>query len=193
MTTDVPAGPPTSDLFTTDDVQPVVGVVLGSDRDLPAMRGCLETLDAFEIPYDVRLVSAHRTPETAHAFASTARLKGFRVLIAAAGGAAHLAGVIASLTTLPVIGVPLPTSALMGADSLYSTVQMPAGVPVATVAIGASGALNAAILAAEILALSDTALDDRLQAYRAEMRRSVAERNERLRRTLAEGRDSDES
>lgn len=164
--------------------RPVVGVVMGSDSDYPVVERCLETLEEFDIPYDVRVMSAHRTPDRVHAFASTARLKGFQVLIAAAGGAAHLAGVLSSLTTLPVIGIPIQTPTLGGADSLYSTVQMPAGVPVATVAIGEAGAKNAALLAAEILALADEDLQNRLQAYRARMRRSVAAKSERLRQRV---------
>jgi 5-(carboxyamino)imidazole ribonucleotide mutase len=166
--------------------KPIVGVVMGSDSDLPIVQGCLEALEEFDIPYEARVLSAHRTPEQAHQYASTARLNGLRVLIAAAGGAAHLAGVLASLTTLPVIGIPILTPTLGGADSLYSTVQMPSGVPVATVSIGKAGATNAALLAAEILALGDEALHHRLQQYRADLRRSVAEKNERLRERLAD-------
>ena len=165
--------------------QPIVAVVMGSDSDFPVVSGCIETLEDFDIPYEVRVISAHRTPDKAHKFASTARLKGLRVLIAAAGGAAHLAGVMASLTTLPVIGIPIQTPTLGGADSLYSTVQMPSGVPVATVAIGEAGATNAALLAAEILALTDEQLHDRLRAFRANMRRAVDEKNRRLRDKLA--------
>ena len=164
--------------------RPIVGVIMGSDSDFDIVQSCITTLEDFDIPYDARVCSAHRTPDQAHAFASTARLKGYKVLIAAAGGAAHLAGVLASLTTIPVIGIPIQTPTLGGADSLYSTVQMPAGIPVATVAIGKAGATNAALLAAEILALHDDALHDRLQAYRASMRRTVAEKNERLRQRI---------
>ena len=163
----------------------VVGVVMGSDSDLPVMKACLDTLEEFDIPYDAQVLSAHRTPEKAHEYASTARLMGFKILIAAAGGAAHLAGVMASLTTLPVIGIPMPTEHLGGADSLYSTVQMPAGIPVATVAIGTSGAKNAALLAVEILALTDDALHGKLQEFRAGLRQSVAEKNKRLREQLS--------
>ncbi len=175
------------DAATTEvDVRkPVVAVVMGSDSDYPVVARCIETLEEFDIPYEARVLSAHRTPEKAHKFASTARLKGFHVVIAAAGGAAHLAGVMASLTTLPVIGIPIQTSTLGGADSLYSTVQMPGGVPVATVAIGKAGAQNAALLAAQILALQDDGLHDRLQAFRAAMRRKVAEKNARLRERIA--------
>ena len=163
---------------------PVVGVVMGSDSDLPVVQKCFDLLAQFDIPYEANVVSAHRTPELAHEYASTARLRGLKILVAAAGGAAHLAGVMAALTTLPVIAIPMPT-ALGGADSLYSMVQMPAGVPVATMAIGESGAANAALFAAEILALHDDEIFHRLQAYRAEMRRKVAEKNERLRSQLA--------
>lgn len=167
---------------------PVVGVVMGSDSDLPVVQRCLDLLLQFEIPFEVNVVSAHRTPERAHEYASTARLRGLKVLIAAAGGAAHLAGVMASLTTIPVIGIPMATQGLGGADSLYSTVQMPAGIPVATVAIGEGGASNAALLAAEILALFDEELHHRLQMYRAELRRKVAEKNERLHAQLNDSR-----
>ncbi|MGB3194944.1 MAG: 5-(carboxyamino)imidazole ribonucleotide mutase, partial [Phycisphaerae bacterium] len=119
---------------------------MGSDSDAEALRPCLDTLAEFGIPYEVRVISAHRTPDAAHEYARTAADRGLACLIAAAGGAAHLAGVLASLTPLPVIGIPIQTSSLGGIDSLLSTVQMPAGVPVATVAIGRSGAVNAAIL-----------------------------------------------
>jgi len=173
------------DATEVDVRKPVVAVVMGSDSDYPVVARCIETLEEFDIPYEARVLSAHRTPEKAHKFASTARLKGFQIVIAAAGGAAHLAGVMASLTTLPVIGIPIQTSTLGGADSLYSTVQMPGGVPVATVAIGKAGAQNAALLAAEILALHDDVLHDRLQAFRAAMRRKVAEKNARLRERIA--------
>ncbi len=171
-----------------DPRRPVVGVVMGSDSDLPIVKVCLETLEEFDVPYEAQVLSAHRTPEQAHAYASTARLRGLRIVIAAAGGAAHLAGVTASLTTLPVIGIPMPTEGLGGADSLYSTVQMPAGIPVATVAIGAGGAKNAALLAVEILALHDEVLHARLQEFRAGLRQSVARKNERLREQLGSAR-----
>lgn len=165
--------------------KPIVGVVMGSDSDLPTVQVCLETLEEFDIPYEVRILSAHRTPEQVHQYASTARMDGRKILIAAAGGAAHLAGVLASLTTIPVIGVPIQTSTLGGADSLYSTVQMPAGIPVATVAIGPAGARNAALLAAEILALADEDLHARILEFRAELRRSVARKNEALKERIA--------
>ena len=168
--------------------KPLVGVAMGSDSDLPTVQRCLETLEEFDISYDVRVLSAHRTPEQVHQYASTARLNGFRILIAAAGGAAHLAGVLASLTTIPVIGIPIETSSLGGTDSLYSTVQMPAGVPVATVAIGPAGARNAALLAAEILALHDEELHARLLQFRADQRAMVAAKNDALRERLADPR-----
>lgn len=131
-------------------------VVMGSRSDLPVMQGCLDQLKALDIPYEVRVLSAHRTPDAVLELSRNAAASGIRVIIAAAGGAAHLAGVLASSTTLPVIGVPMQTWALGGMDSLLSTVQMPAGVPVATVAIGKAGAKNAAVLAGQILALSDS-------------------------------------
>ena len=143
-----------------------VVIVMGSDSDLPKLQGAIDTLEDFGVVYDLRVLSAHRTPAEVHDFAVGASKAGFRVIIAAAGGAAHLAGVIASLTTLPVIGVPIETSALAGLDSLLSTVQMPAGVPVATVAIGSAGATNAALLAVQILALSDPKLTKKLVEYR---------------------------
>lgn len=188
-----PPAPPSSPPPVAEDVEvdvrrPVVGVVMGSDSDLPVVQLCLETLEDFDVPYDVRVLSSHRTPEQVHQYASTARLNGFKVLIAAAGGAASLAGVLASLTTIPVIGVPIQTATLGGVDSLYSMVQMPAGVPVATVAIGSAGARNAALLAAEILALSDEELHTRLLQFRAEQRREVARRNQAVRERLAEQR-----
>jgi phosphoribosylaminoimidazole carboxylase PurE protein len=164
----------------------VVGVVMGSDSDLPTVQHTLETLEEFDIPYEVRVLSAHRTPELVHQYASTARLNGLKVIIAAAGGAAHLAGVVASLTTVPVIGVPIQTPNLGGQDSLYSTVQMPAGIPVATVAIGKAGARNAALLATEILALNDEELHARLLQFRADLRRTVARKNDALRERIAD-------
>ena len=153
---------------------PRVGVVLGSDSDLEAMRPCLATLDEFTIPYELRVISAHRTPDEAHQYAKSAADRGLSVLIAAAGGAAHLAGVLASLTPLPVIGVPIQMATLSGIDSLLSTVQMPSGVPVATVAVGKSGPVNAAILAVQILATADPALRKALVQYKARLAERVA-------------------
>ena len=152
----------------------IVGVVMGSDSDWPVMKETVALLDKLKVQSEVRVISAHRTPDEAAAFARGAERSGIRVIIAAAGGAAHLAGALASHVSLPVIGVPLEGWALGGLDALLSTVQMPAGVPVATVAIGKAGARNAAILAAQILALSDGDLASRLRALREEAKRSVA-------------------
>ena len=143
-----------------------VAVLLGSKSDEQVMQGCLEYLAKFGIQYDLRISSAHRQPEETAAFVTGAESSGYRLIIAAAGMAAHLPGFAASLTTLPVIGVPLEGSALNGVDALYSIVQMPAGIPVATVAIGSAGAKNAAVLAAEILALQDSVIKEKLLAFR---------------------------
>ena len=144
-------------------------------------------LKSLEIDHEAFVLSAHRTPDDAHDFARGARGEGYRVIIAAAGGAAHLAGVIASLTTLPVIGVPLASSVLGGVDALHSTVQMPPGVPVATVSVGSWGATNAAILAAQILALSDEALAGRLEEHKSSLAEKVRKKNARLREKLGSG------
>jgi 5-(carboxyamino)imidazole ribonucleotide mutase len=153
-----------------------IAIVMGSQSDWTIMREAAEVLDALAIRHDDRIVSAHRTPERLYAFAKGARAAGHKVVIAAAGGAAHLPGMVASMTTLPVLGVPIEGKSLAGADSLYSIVQMPAGIPVGTLAIGRSGAINAALLAASILALSDPDIARRLDAWRAEQTSSVAER-----------------
>jgi len=145
---------------------PPVAIVMGSQSDWPTLRHAAETLDSLKIEYETRIVSAHRTPDRLYDFATNARADGFKVIIAGAGGAAHLPGMIASLTPLPVFGVPVKSKALSGQDSLLSIVQMPAGVPVGTLAIGESGATNAALLAAAVLALSDTELAERLDAHR---------------------------
>jgi 5-(carboxyamino)imidazole ribonucleotide mutase len=139
---------------------------MGSQSDWPTMQHAADTLDALAIGYEARIVSAHRTPERLYAFAKGAKAKGFKVVIAGAGGAAHLPGMTASLTSLPVFGVPIESKALSGQDSLYSIVQMPPGIPVGTLAIGKAGAINAALLAAAVLALQDTALASRLDAWR---------------------------
>jgi len=149
--------------------RPVVGVVFGSESDRSVMSETGEYLDRFQIPYEVQVLSAHRNPERTAKYARDAAGRGLRVIIAGAGMAAHLAGAIAAHATLPVIGVPLPGSAVNGLDSLLSTVQMPAGVPVATVAIGKAGARNAAVLAAQILALGDDGLAERVKAFKAEL------------------------
>ncbi|MCG5236957.1 5-(carboxyamino)imidazole ribonucleotide mutase [Xanthobacter oligotrophicus] len=153
-----------------------VAVIMGSQSDWETMRHASETLEALKIPHDSRIVSAHRTPERMYDFARSAKAHGFKVIIAGAGGAAHLPGMVAALTTLPVFGVPVQSKALSGLDSLYSIVQMPAGVPVGTLAIGVAGATNAALLAASVLALSDPALSQRLEAWRAARTGAVAER-----------------
>lgn len=152
-----------------------VAIVMGSQSDWATMRHAAQVLDELGVPYVARIVSAHRTPERLFAFARGAREAGFKVIVAGAGGAAHLPGMIASLTTLPVLGVPVESQSLRGLDSLYSIVQMPGGVPVGTLAIGRAGALNAGLLAASILALGDPALDAALTAWRARQSESVAE------------------
>jgi phosphoribosylaminoimidazole carboxylase PurE protein len=164
--------------------KPVVGVVMGSDSDWPVMKETVALLATLKVPSKVRVLSAHRTPEKAVAFAIKAEVSGIRIIIAAAGGAAHLAGVIASHVTLPVIGVPIEGRGLSGLDALLSTVQMPAGVPVATVAIGKAGARNAAILAAEILALSDERLKAQLHLMRIEARFAVMSKDKAIRREV---------
>ncbi len=149
---------------------------MGSQSDWAVLSEAAKTLDALGIAHDDRIVSAHRTPERMVAFAKGARAAGYKVIIAAAGGAAHLPGMVASLTSLPVLGVPIETKALGGQDSLYSIVQMPAGVPVGTLAIGRAGAINAALLAAAVLATTDVSLAERLDRWRAEQAAAVAER-----------------
>ena len=161
--------------MTTSAKKPPVGIIMGSQSDWETMKNAAETLDALKIPYEGRIVSAHRTPERLYEYARTARGRGLKVIIAGAGGAAHLPGMTAAMTELPVIGVPVQSKALDGLDSLLSIVQMPPGVPVATVAIGESGAANAGLLAASILALSDEALAKRLAVWRARQTDSVAE------------------
>lgn len=153
-------------------------VVMGSDSDFPVMESCFKLLNKFEIPFEAKICSAHRSPFQAAELASSAKEKGFAVIIAAAGLAAHLPGVLAAYTILPVIGVPCKGGALQGVDALYAIVQMPTGIPVATVAI--DGAANAAILAAQILALQNNLLSQKLTAYKVELEVSVAKRNERL-------------
>jgi len=156
--------------------QAPVAIIMGSQSDWATMRHAAETLDALGIAYDARIVSAHRTPDRLVAFAKGARAEGFKVIIAGAGGAAHLPGMTASMTPLPVFGVPVESKALSGQDSLLSIVQMPAGVPVGTLAIGKAGAVNAALLSAAVLALHDPALAERLDAWRKRQSDSVAER-----------------
>jgi 5-(carboxyamino)imidazole ribonucleotide mutase len=156
--------------------RPAIGIVMGSTSDWETMRHAAETLDRLGVAHDDRVVSAHRTPRRLVAYAESAREQGIKVVIAGAGGAAHLPGMLASMTPLPVLGVPIESKALKGLDSLLSIVQMPGGVPVATLAIGKPGAINAALLAAAILALADPAVAKALDAWRAEQTAAVAER-----------------
>ncbi len=155
---------------------------MGSDSDLPVMRAAMETLSYFDVGYEVKVLSAHRTPQRTIEYARQAESRGLRVIIAGAGGAAHLAGLIAAETTLPVIGVPLEASPLEGWDALLSTVQMPAGVPVATVAIGKAGACNAALLAVQILSLQEPSLRKKLREYREDLARQVEEKSQKVER-----------
>ncbi len=152
-----------------------VAIVMGSQSDWPTMRNAAETLEALGVAHDARIVSAHRTPDRMYDFARSAKADGFQVIIAGAGGAAHLPGMVAALTPLPVFGVPIQSKALSGQDSLLSIVQMPAGIPVGTLAIGRSGAVNAALLAAAVLALHDPELADRLDTWRAAQSAAIAE------------------
>jgi 5-(carboxyamino)imidazole ribonucleotide mutase len=160
------------------DMPAPIAIIMGSQSDWETMRHAAETLGALGVACEKRIVSAHRTPERLYAFAKGAKAAGFKIIIAGAGGAAHLPGMAASLTELPVLGVPVESKALSGVDSLYSIVQMPAGVPVGALAIGKAGAINAALLAASILALNDKALADRLAVWRKQRTDAVAERPE---------------
>lgn len=159
--------------------KPAVAIIMGSQSDWPTMHHAADTLEALEIAYDARIVSAHRTPERLYEFARGARDAGFKVIIAGAGGAAHLPGMTAAMTPLPVFGVPVESKALGGRDSLLSIVQMPPGVPVGTLAIGRAGAVNAALMAAGVLALSDDGVAARLDDWRARQSAAVAERPQR--------------
>lgn len=152
-----------------------VAIIMGSQSDWPTMKHAADTLDQLGVSYEARIVSAHRTPDRMYDFAKSAKAEGFRIIIAGAGGAAHLPGMTAALTPLPVFGVPVESKALSGEDSLLSIVQMPAGIPVGTLAIGKAGATNAALLAAAVLALHDPAIDTALTAFRAERTAAVAE------------------
>jgi 5-(carboxyamino)imidazole ribonucleotide mutase len=165
--------------------QAQVAILMGSDSDWETLEVAAERLRAFEIPFEAHVMSAHRSPKAVAQFAERARRRGLGVIIAAAGGAAHLGGVVAAHTTLPVIGVPVPQGSLNGLDALLATVQMPAGVPVATVAIGRGGAENAAILAAQILGLKNRALRARLERFKLDLAESVAGKNLRLQRKLS--------
>jgi len=162
--------------LAVEKTPPPIAIIMGSQSDWPTMRHAAEILDLLGVAYDARIVSAHRTPDRLVAFAKGARAEGFKVVIAGAGGAAHLPGMTAAMTPLPVFGVPVESKSLSGRDSLLSIVQMPPGVPVGTLAIGKAGAINAALLAVAVLALNDSALAERLDAFRARQTASVAER-----------------
>jgi phosphoribosylaminoimidazole carboxylase PurE protein len=161
--------------------KPLVSIVMGSDSDLEIMREAGKALDDFGIAYEIDVTSAHRSPDRSADFAKKAAERGVKVIIAGAGGAAHLAGVIAAHTILPVIGVPIPSTSLNGMDSLLSTVQMPAGIPVATVAIGKPGATNAGILAAQMIGLSDESIAKKMHAHKEKLARGVEEKSKKLR------------
>lgn len=159
---------------------PMVGIIMGSDSDLATMSEAAKTLDKFGITWEMEVVSAHRTPARAHEYASTAAARGLKTIIVGAGGAAHLAGVVAAMSTLPIIGVPLAATALNGMDALLATVQMPAGIPVATMALDKAGATNAAILAAQILGTSNAEMAGRVAKHKEDLVKSVAEKNAKL-------------
>jgi 5-(carboxyamino)imidazole ribonucleotide mutase len=161
-------------------MNPIVAVIMGSKSDWETMKHTCEILDQLEVPYEKKVVSAHRTPDLMFEFAENARVRGIKVIIAGAGGAAHLPGMVAAKTTLPVIGVPVQSKALNGMDSLLSIVQMPAGVPVATVAIGKAGATNAGLLAAQIVSITDSKIQERLEQVRLESKMTVIESSDQL-------------
>src|SRR6266446_5840006 len=164
--------------------QPLVSIVMGSDSDLEIMREAAKALEEFGIEYEIDVTSAHRSPHRTAEYARKAAGRGIRVIIAGAGGAAHLAGVIAAHTSVPVIGVPIPSTSLQGMDSLLATVQMPAGIPVATVAIGQPGATNAGILAAQMIALSDSSIAKKLDAHKEKLAQGVEEKSKKLQASL---------
>lgn len=167
-----------------EDTTPLVGIAMGSESDLPVMRDAAEVLQAFDVPFEIRVLSAHRTPAIMHEYARTAHTRGLKVIIAGAGGAAHLPGMLAASTPLPVLGVPVKTSTLNGLDSLLSVVQMPGGVPVGTLAI--NGAKNAALLAVQILACADPELLDRMLAYKNDLIEKVKGMDARVQSALEE-------
>jgi 5-(carboxyamino)imidazole ribonucleotide mutase len=163
-----------------ENMNPIVAVIMGSKSDWETMKHTCDILDQLEVPYEKKVVSAHRTPDLMFDFAENARVRGIKVIIAGAGGAAHLPGMVAAKTTLPVIGVPVQSKALNGMDSLLSIVQMPAGVPVATVAIGKAGATNAGLLAAQIVSITDSKIQERLEQVRLESKMTVIESSDQL-------------
>lgn len=163
---------------------PLVGIIMGSDSDWPLVQKATETLKSFDVPFEVRVMSAHRTPDIAGAYAAAAEERGLQVILAAAGGAAHLAGVVASHTVLPVVGIPVANGALNGLDALLAVVQMPAGIPVATVTLGSAGPVNAALLAVQILGARDPALRTRFHAYKKQMAEKVFNADAKLQTSL---------
>jgi 5-(carboxyamino)imidazole ribonucleotide mutase len=164
--------------------KPAVGIVMGSDSDWPLVKECADTLRGFGVGFEARVISAHRTPEAAAAYAQSAARRGLKILIAAAGGAAHLGGVVAAHTILPVIGIPIKGGALNGVDALLATLQMPAGIPVATVTLGSAGPVNAALLAVQILAVGQPALARKLAAHKRGLRRKVAQGDRKVQAAL---------
>ncbi len=162
--------------------EPLVGIVMGSDSDLPTMTETAKTLQQFSIPFEIEITSAHRSPARTQEYARSARERGLKAIVVGAGGASHLAGVIAAESTLPVIGVPMANSPLSGMDALLSTVQMPGGVPVATMAVGKAGAVNAAIFAAQIIGVSDAKVAAALAKFKEDLARNVAEKSEKVKR-----------
>jgi 5-(carboxyamino)imidazole ribonucleotide mutase len=165
-------------------VKPLVGIVMGSDSDWPTIKECAQTLASFEVPSEVRVISAHRTPDAAAEYARTAGRRGLKVIISAAGGAAHLGGVLAAHTTLPVIGIPVKGGALNGLDALLATLQMPAGIPVATVTLGSAGPVNAGILAVQVLALGSPSLTTRLVRHKKALQKKVLQGDRRIQNEL---------
>jgi 5-(carboxyamino)imidazole ribonucleotide mutase len=163
---------------------PLVGILMGSDSDWPRVKAATEALDEFDVAYEVRVMSAHRTPQVVADYAATAHKRGLRVIIAAAGGAAHLAGVVAAHTPLPVIGLPVPTPDLGGLDSLLSTVQMPADVPVVSVAVGMGGPRNAGLFAVQVLATADPSLGERFAAFKASLVNAITDKDARLQQQI---------
>lgn len=166
-------------------MKPIVGILMGSDSDAPIMSEASRVLKDFGVPHEMVIASAHRSPRRTMLYATSAERRGLKVLICGAGHAAHLAGVVAAHTTIPVVGVPIDSSALKGLDSILSTVQMPGGIPVATMAIGKGGAFNAGMFAVEILGLANTVLKKKLAAYRKRLEKQVAEKDRKLRRSAA--------
>jgi phosphoribosylaminoimidazole carboxylase PurE protein len=164
--------------------KPVVGIIMGSDSDLPTMQEAVKILKQFEIPYEIGVYSAHRSPHRTAEYVTTAQARGLKLIIAGAGSSAHLAGVTAAETTLPVIGVPVDSSPLSGFDALLSTVQMPPGVPVATMGVGKSGATNAGVFAVQILALTDEVLAAKLKDYKSQLEKNVAEKSKKIQESL---------